>query len=64
MDDLSWRKSSRSGSNGNQCVEVARTGSQKIAARDSTNPKGPILRFGEPEWRRFLNEVRRGTYDV
>jgi hypothetical protein len=64
MGELSWRKSSRSGSNGEQCVEVARTGSRKIAARDSKSQEGPILRFGGPEWCRFLNEVRRGTYDV
>jgi len=64
MGDLSWRKSSRSGANGEQCVELARTGSRKIAARDSKSPKGPILQFSGPEWRRFLNEVRRGTYDL
>jgi hypothetical protein len=32
--------------------------------RDSKYPKGPILRFDPPEWRRFLDEVRRGTYDI
>jgi Domain of unknown function (DUF397) len=64
MDDVSWRKSSRSGSNGNQCVEVARTAPRQIAARDSKSPKGPILRFGGPEWQHFLGEVRRGTYDI
>jgi hypothetical protein len=64
MGDLSWRKSSRSGSNGEQCVEVARTSSRKIAARDSKNPEGPTLRFGRSEWQRFLDEIRRGTYDV
>lgn len=64
MDELTWRKSSRSGSNGEQCVEVARTPSRAIATRDSKNPKGPILRFGLPEWRQFLTEVRHGTHDL
>jgi hypothetical protein len=64
MDELSWRKSSRSGANGEQCVEVARTESRKIAARDSKSPNGPILQFQRPQWRHFLNEVRRGTYDI
>jgi hypothetical protein len=64
MEELSWRKSSRSGANAEQCVEVARASSQNIAARDSKSPKGPILRFAQPEWRRFLNEIRQGTYDT
>ncbi|HEU5156328.1 MAG TPA: DUF397 domain-containing protein [Streptosporangiaceae bacterium] len=64
MDELSWRKSSRSGSNGEQCVEVARTAARTIAARDSKSPNGPVLRFGRSEWRRFLDEIRRGTHDL
>lgn len=35
-----WRKSTRSGSNGGECVEVASTLS---ALRDSKNPAGPAL---------------------
>lgn len=64
MDELTWRKSSRSGSNGNQCVEVARTPSRTIATRDSKNPNGPTLQFDQPEFRRFLDEVRCGTHDT
>jgi len=36
----SWRKSTFSGSNGGNCVEVART---LGALRDSKNPSGPVL---------------------
>ena len=35
-----WRKSTRSGSNGGSCVEVANTLS---ALRDSKNATGPVL---------------------
>ena len=38
MGDLTWRKSSHSGSDTN-CVEVAAEG----AVRDSKNPGGPVL---------------------
>jgi hypothetical protein len=64
MDSMKWRKSTRSGANGGTCVEVARTGSRKIAARDSKNPKGPQLRFAEDDWRAFLSRVKRGGFDL
>ncbi|MGH3862676.1 DUF397 domain-containing protein [Actinokineospora sp.] len=38
-----WRKSSRSGGNGGQCVEVALVG-ERGAVRDSKNPEGGVLR--------------------
>jgi hypothetical protein len=37
-----WRKSSYSGNNGGQCVEVARNLPGVVAVRDSKNP-GPAL---------------------
>ena len=36
-----WRKSSRSGSNGGACVEVARNLPRVVAVRDSKDPHGP-----------------------
>lgn len=35
---VTWRKSSRSGANGGQCVEVARSPLGIIAVRDGKNP--------------------------
>jgi hypothetical protein len=62
---MTWRKSSFSSPNGENCVEAARVpGSQKIATRDSKHPKGPHQEYGRPEWRRFLDQIRRGTYDL
>ncbi|HEX7657839.1 MAG TPA: DUF397 domain-containing protein [Pseudonocardiaceae bacterium] len=40
-----WRKSSRSGSGGAQCVELAHT---LDGVRDSKNPTGPVLRADVP----------------
>jgi hypothetical protein len=53
-----WRKSSRSGSNGGNCVEVAeRLGA--VAVRDSKNPDGPALTFSRPSWRTFTAQLKQ-----
>lgn len=54
-----WRKSSYSGSVGENCVEAARM-PKGMAVRDSKNPDGPKLAFTGTEWRRFLDRVRAG----
>lgn len=48
-----WRKSSRSGSNGGNCVEVARNLPGIVAVRDSKNPDGPCLVFRPEDWQTF-----------
>jgi hypothetical protein len=60
--DLTWRKSSHSGG-GNTCVEVAALERAGIAVRDSTDTSGPLLAFGRPQWRSFLQEIKRGAFD-
>jgi hypothetical protein len=57
-----WRKSSYSGG-GNQCVEVASVGAA-VAVRDSKNPQGGHLAFGARDWRAFLDDAKRGSYDL
>ena len=64
MEDVKWRKSSRSNVNGENCVEVARTDTQDIATRDSKNPTGPQLRFNRRAFGRLLAEVKSGRYDI
>jgi Domain of unknown function (DUF397) len=54
---LSWRKSSYSGSNGGQCIEVAASG--RILVRDSTNPDGGRLGFSAQVWREFAATIQR-----
>lgn len=55
-----WRKSSRSGTQGN-CVEV-RVIDGTIELRDSKNPDGPILRFTGAEWIAFLGGAENGEF--
>jgi len=60
LSRAAWQKSSYSGSNGGQCVEVARNLPGVVAVRDSKNPGGPSLVVMAAEWRAFLDRVRRG----
>ena len=53
-----WRKSSRSGSNGGACVEVARNLPRIVAIRDSKNPDGPFLIVSRDTWASFITRLR------
>jgi Domain of unknown function (DUF397) len=64
MAGMTWRKSSRSGSNSENCVEVARAEVREIATRDSKNPDGPILRFGRSAWRELVDDIKASHYDL
>jgi Domain of unknown function (DUF397) len=61
QNDLTWRKSTRSGAAGH-CVEIAET-SAAILVRDSKDVTGPILRFDTAGWRDFVAGVRDGEFD-
>ncbi|MEV4052047.1 DUF397 domain-containing protein [Amycolatopsis sp. NPDC049688] len=56
MDEAVWRKSSYSGQEGNECVEVAilRDGA---AVRDSKDPRGGFFTVPEAGWSAFLAEI-------
>jgi hypothetical protein len=58
---LEWRKAKRSISNG-ACVEVASV-TESIIIRDSMDPHGPVLRYPDSAWLRFLGRTRRGEFD-
>ncbi|MFG1880625.1 DUF397 domain-containing protein [Micromonospora sp. NPDC049102] len=54
LTHATWRKSSRSNSNGGACVEVADNLPGLVAVRDSTDPAGPALTFTPTSWRAFV----------
>ncbi|MGV9702751.1 DUF397 domain-containing protein [Streptomyces sp. NPDC003483] len=51
--ELAWFKSSFSGSQGDDCVEVALT-DQAVCVRDSKDAMRPHLTVGREEWTRFV----------
>ncbi|WP_214409698.1 DUF397 domain-containing protein [Sphaerisporangium fuscum] len=55
-----WKKSSRSGENGGNCVEVATNLPGLVAVRDSKNPGGPVVVFSPGEWRSLLGGIKNG----
>ncbi len=54
---VAWRKSSYSGDNGGNCVEVGTTG-PAMAVRDSNHPNGPQLAFPAVTWKTFTEQVK------
>ncbi|MBT3154115.1 DUF397 domain-containing protein [Streptomyces sp. CHD11] len=51
--DLAWFKSSYSGTEGGQCVEVA-AGSAAVHVRDSKADAGPVLTVSREAWASFI----------
>jgi hypothetical protein len=54
MSDLAWRKSSHSGGQSADCVEIAALGNGARAVRDSKDPGGPVLVLSAPQWAALL----------
>ena len=53
---LTWRKSTYSGGNGGDCVEVG-TGGPAIMVRDTKDQAGAVLTFGPAAWRQFAATI-------
>lgn len=63
MTDLTgavWRKSTRSGDNGGDCVEVATNLPDIVAVRDSKDDRGPALTFVSDVWAAFVRGMKEG----
>lgn len=61
MSDLTgarWRKSSRSGTNGGNCVEVASNLAGFVAVRDSKDANGAALVVSPPAFTAFTTSVK------
>jgi hypothetical protein len=63
LDGTTWRKSSRSGSSGGECVEVAPLDGMR-AVRDSKDPGGDVLALGRGAWAAMVAQIKRGAYDL
>jgi Domain of unknown function (DUF397) len=58
-----WHKSSRSGGNGGNCVEVAELDTA-VAVRDSKHPDKGMLVFSRSEWSSFVDAAKKGEFDL
>jgi hypothetical protein len=54
---VAWQKSSYSGDNGGNCVEVGTVG-PAVAIRDSKHPDGLRLAFAAATWKAFIEQVK------
>jgi hypothetical protein len=55
---VKWRKSSYSGGNGGNCIEVG-SGKDSVAVRDTKQAdSGPVLVFSPAAWRRFADRLK------
>ncbi|MDX3226053.1 DUF397 domain-containing protein [Streptomyces sp. ME19-01-6] len=58
-----WFKSSYSGPEGNECVEVADLRAH-VGVRDSKNADGPVLAFSADAFALFVDEVKAGRWGL
>ncbi|SNR98187.1 DUF397 domain-containing protein [Actinomadura mexicana] len=56
LSDARWRKSSHSGSNGGDCVELT-DAAGAVAVRDSKDPDGPVLLLTRKTLRTAVNST-------
>jgi hypothetical protein len=57
--DIRWRKSSYSGGNGGECIEVrAQSQAGCVLVRDTRDRQGPVLAFGRQAWEAFAAIVK------
>ncbi|MFG1917350.1 DUF397 domain-containing protein [Micromonospora sp. NPDC048898] len=59
MTGAQWRKSTKSGSNGGDCVEVADNLPGVVLVRDTKNRDGGTLNFSSQTWRSFLSFAKQ-----
>ncbi|MGC5032380.1 DUF397 domain-containing protein [Micromonospora sp. DT229] len=61
MTGAQWRKSSKSGNNGGDCVEVADNLPGVVLVRDTKDRDGGTLAFESAAWRSFVALTKAGS---
>ncbi|MCE7080854.1 DUF397 domain-containing protein [Streptomyces sp. ST2-7A] len=59
IESHTWRKSTYSGVDNGQCLEVADGVPGVVPVRDSKRPDGPTLTIHHDAWRAFTHLTRR-----
>ncbi|MDX3024920.1 DUF397 domain-containing protein [Streptomyces acidiscabies] len=63
LPEHKWRKSSYSGAQQGDCLEVQRTEEGFVAARDSKAPQLGAFVFGSVGWASFVDDVKRRHFE-
>ncbi|MFI6128859.1 DUF397 domain-containing protein [Micromonospora sp. NPDC051141] len=58
LTEATWRTSTKSGTNGGNCVEVADNLPGVVAVRDSKDRQGPVLAFAPRSWQAFVSHAK------
>ncbi|GAU64991.1 hypothetical protein SSP35_01_03280 [Streptomyces sp. NBRC 110611] len=61
---MTWVKSSYSGNNGGNCIEIAPGIPALVPVRDSKNADGPVLAFPAADWSSFVAAVKGGEFQA
>lgn len=62
---VQWIKSSHSGDDGGDCLEISPSHPHLVPVRDSkAAPHGPVLAFDRAAWASFVGAVQRGGFAV
>jgi hypothetical protein len=64
LDDLTWRKSRHSSTEGGSCVELAPAGRQVVGIRDSRDPNGPKHWLQVNDLANLFADIREGKHDL
>lgn len=59
-----WFKSSKSGPNCDNCVDVRFIGGGNVEVRSSRDPQGPTRLFDAGEWDAFIDGAKAGEFDL
>jgi hypothetical protein len=59
--NLTWTKSSYSGSQGGNCIEAAADGVGRVLVRDTKDRGGAVLEFRASRWREFSASLKAAT---
>jgi len=57
LSAASWIKSSYSGANGGDCIEIAPEFPSVVPVRDSKTPDGPVLLVSRAAWGAFASAL-------
>ncbi len=62
--EAAWRKSTYSGGESGDCLEVNQTHpTTHIPVRDSKNPTGPAIPFTPTAWTTFVTALQGGAFE-